>query len=330
MTQSVYITRKIPEAGIELLQKHYDVSVYEGSRPIDRSGLEKAFSQSDAVICLLSDTIDADLLDRAERLKIIANYAVGYNNIDVSAALARGIMVTHTPGVLTNATAELAFALIIALTRKIISADRFTRDGRFVGWDPLLLLGDELWGKTLGIIGMGRIGRNLAAKCLAFGMSVIYYNRTPLDTETEIELSAEYRTLDDLLTSADVISIHAPLTDQTHRLLDRRALAKIKPETYIINTARGEIIDEQVLAEALAAGRLKGAGLDVYENEPDVHPDLLDLENVILLPHIGSATVRAREGMAVMCAKNIISALEGNTPENLVPEMAEKLTAQKA
>lgn len=327
MTTSVYITRKIPEAGINLLQQRYAVSVYEENRPIDRHRLEKAVRRSDAVICLLSDTIDAELLDRAERLKIIANYAVGYNNIDVSAALARNIMVTHTPGVLTNATAELAFALIISLTRKIIPADRFTRAGRFVGWDPLLLLGDELWGKTLGVIGMGRIGRNLAAKCRAFGMSIIYYNRTPLDRETEKELSAGYRPLDELLANADVISVHTPLTEETRHLLDRRALAKTKPGAYIINTARGEIIDEAALAEALADGRLKGAGLDVYENEPAVNRGLFDLENVILLPHIGSATVRAREGMAVMAAQNVIAALEGDIPENLVPEMAGKLPA---
>lgn len=322
MTAAVYITREIPEAGPRLLRDRYAVSVFPENRPLDRAQLEKEVSRADALICLLSDTIDAELLDRAANLKIIANYAVGYNNIDVAAARERDIMVTHTPGVLTNATAELAFALIITLTRRIIPADRFTREGRFGGWDPLLMLGDELSGKKLGVIGLGRIGRDLAAKCRAFGMEVIYYNQKPLDKQTEAELSVEYRPLGELLAASDVISVHVPLTDQTRHLLDQEALSRIKPGAYLINTARGEIIDEFALASALAAGRLKGAGLDVYEYEPAVTRELLDLDNVVLLPHIGSATIQTRENMSLMVARNVIAALEGGVPDNLVPELA--------
>ena len=321
MPPYVYITRNIPEAGLALLRNRYELSVYESDRPIGREALKQGIRLADALISLLSDPIDTELLDQAEQLKIIANYAVGYNNIDVAAALERRIMVTHTPGVLTNATAELAFSLIIALSRRVIEADRFTREGRFVGWDPLLLLGDELSGKTLGIIGMGRIGQSLAEKCRAFGMSVIYYNRKRLDETAEKALSAEYRALADLLAEADIISIHSPLTEETRHLINREALSKVKPGACLINTARGEIIDEAALAEALSDGRLKGAGLDVYEQEPAVHPDLFNLENVILLPHIGSATVKTRENMAILTAENVIAALEGKTPENLVPEM---------
>jgi len=322
MKPSVFITRRIPESGPRLLQAHCQVTVYEANHPIDKKDLEEAVRRSDALICLLSDQIDAELLDRAERLKIIANYAVGYNNIDVAAARKRNILVTHTPGVLTNATAELAFALIISLTRRILPADRFTREDRFAGWDPLLMLGDELAGKTLGVIGMGRIGRDLAAKCQAFGMSVVYYNRTPLDRETETALKVAYRSLDELLGTADVISVHVPLTDETRYLLNRAALAKIRPQAYLINTARGEVIDEAALAEALAAGRLRGAGLDVYEHEPAVNRKLLELDNVVLLPHIGSATTQTRDEMSRMAARNVLAALEGAVPENLVPEMA--------
>ncbi|MFP4446338.1 MAG: 2-hydroxyacid dehydrogenase [Desulfosudaceae bacterium] len=322
MKPSVYITRKIPESGPRLLQERCQVTVYEENHPIEKKDLAEAVSQSDALICLLSDKIDADLLDRAGRLKIIANYAVGYNNIDVAAARERNILVTHTPGVLTNATAELAFALIISLTRRILPADRFTREGRFAGWDPLLMLGDELAGKTLGVIGMGRIGRDLAAKCRAFGMSVAYYNRTPLDRATETTLKAVHLPLDELLATSDVISVHVPLTEETRHLIDRAALARIRPEAYLINTARGEVIDEAALAEALAAGRLRGAGLDVYEHEPAVNRKLLELDNVVLLPHIGSATTQTRDEMSRMAARNVLAALEGAVPENLVPEMA--------
>lgn len=322
MKPSVFVTRFIPEPGLRLLRDRFTVTVSGQQAPIEREALIKGVHQADALICLLSDRIDGEILDQAKQLKIVANYAVGYNNIDINAAMKKNVMVTNTPGVLTNATAELAFALIITLTRKILVSDRYTRRGAFIGWDPLLFLGDELAGKTVGIVGMGRIGLSLAEKCRAFGMSVIYHNRSRLDAITEQRIAATYCTFEELLARADVISIHAPLTEETRFLFNRPAFEKIKPGAYIINTARGEIIDEAALAEALISGRLKGAGLDVYEQEPVVTTALLDMDNVVLLPHIGSATVETRSAMAIMAAKNVIAALDGRTPENLVPEMA--------
>jgi glyoxylate reductase len=322
MKPSVFITRILPEPGLRLLRGRFDLTIFGKPAPIDRETLKQGVRESDALICLLSDRIDAEIMDHGSRLKIVANYAVGYNNIDIEAARERNIMVTNTPGVLTNATAELAFALIITLTRRILAADRLTRQGEFIGWDPLLFLGDELAGKTLGIVGLGRIGRSLAEKSRAFGMSVIYYNRRPLDRETEARLSAVYCPFEELLTRADVISIHAPLTNETRGLFNRASFKKIKPGAYLINTARGEIIDEAALAEALVSGRLKGAGLDVYEREPAITEALMKLDNVVLLPHIGSATVETRSNMAVLAVENVIAALEGRKPRNLVPEMA--------
>lgn len=326
MKPSVFVTRILPEPGLRLLRDRFNMTVFDGQTPIDRETLKQGVSNAEALICLLSDRIDAEILDHGSRLKIVANYAVGYNNIDIQAARERDIMVTNTPDVLTNATAELAFALMITLTRRILVADRFTRQGRFIGWDPLLLLGDELAGKTLGVVGMGRIGQSLAEKCRAFGMSVIYYNRRPLDKGTEARLSAGYCSFETLLTRADVISIHAPLTEETRGLFNRAAFEKIKPGAFLINTARGEIIDETALAEALLSGRVKGAGLDVYEREPAITEALTNLDNVVLLPHIGSATVETRSGMAIMAAKSVIAALEGDIPGNLVPELLDRFT----
>ena len=326
MKPTVFVTRIIPEPGLRLLRDRFNVIVSRQEAPIDHETLKQGVEKADALICLLSDRIDGEVLERADRLKIVANYAVGYNNIDIRAALEKDIMVTNTPGVLTNATAELAFALLITLTRRILAADRYTRQGRFTGWGPLLFLGDELAGKTLGIVGMGRIGQSLAEKCRAFGMSVIYHNRQPLDKNTETRLGAVFCSFEELLPRSDVISIHAPLTDETRHLFDRSAFEKIKPGAYIINTARGEVIDEAALVQALIEEKIKGAGLDVYEYEPAVTQQLTDMENVVLLPHIGSATVETRSAMAVLAAENVIAALNGRIPENLIPEMAGRFT----
>ena len=326
MKPSVFVTRVIPEPGLTLLRERFDVTVSRQQAPIDREALKLGVEKADALICLLSDRIDREIIDRATRLKIVANYAVGYNNIDIRAALEKNIMVTNTPGVLTNATAELAFALIITLTRRILAADRYTRQGQFTGWDPLLFLGDELAGKTLGIVGMGRIGQSLAEKCRAFGMDIIYHNRHPLGKKTETRLKATFCSFEELLARSDVISIHAPLTDETRHLFNRSAFEIIKPGAFIINTARGEVIDEAALTEALVSGRIKGAGLDVYEYEPVVTERLTGMENVVLLPHIGSATVETRSAMAVLAAENVIAALDGRIPGNLVPEMTGRFT----
>ncbi len=323
MKRKVFFTRRIPETGIKMLQGKYEVDVFPGPGNVDRDTLVRKIQDCDAVVTLLSDKIDEELLRKAANLKIIANYAVGYNNIDIHAARQHKVMVTNTPGVLTNATGEIAFALMIALTRRIVEADRFTRNGEFVGWDPLLFLGDELKGKTVGVLGMGRIGQDMACKCRAFGMRVIYHSRKPVSGEIEQKLDAVYCSFDQLLEQSDVISVHTPLTDKTHHLIGRESFRKMKNGVYLVNTSRGEVIDEAALVEHLKSGKVRGAGFDVYEYEPEITKELFLMPNVVLLPHIGSATIETRNKMSEMVARNVIAGLEGEKPENLIPEMAD-------
>ena len=320
MKKKIFVTRRIPESGLDLLRSRYEVIVPDVPHP-DQETLKSRIGSAHGLISLLSDKIDQEVLSACANLQVVANYAVGYNNIDVEYAKERNIWVTHTPGVLTNSTAEIAFGLMIALTRKIVQADHYTRSGEFTGWDPLLFLGDELSGKTLGIIGMGRIGCDMAGKSGAFGMKIVYHNRKPVSPNLEKQLKAAYLDLDELLRTSDVISIHTPLTSGTRHLLDEAAFAKMKKGAYIVNTARGEVIKESVLIDFLNSGHLKGAGLDVYEFEPVISPRLLKMKNVVLLPHIGSATVETRNRMSEMAALNVMAVLEGNRPENPVPEM---------
>ncbi len=326
MRKKVFIPHPIPEIGIRILESRYDLEVGTGIEPLEPAAFAGKLRDVDAVVTLLCDRIDEAALNAAGRLKVVANHAVGYENIDVAAARRRRVMVTNTPGVLTRATAEIAFALLITLTRRILEADRFARGGRFTGWDPLLLRGDELDGKTLGIIGMGRIGQEMAAKCRAFGMRIIYHNRKPVSGEVEKRLEATYLRLDELLERADAVSIHCPSTPETRHLLDAAAFGRMKDGAYVVNAARGEIIHEQALVDALKAGKVKGAGLDVYEFEPRIHPELPPMENVVLLPHIGSATFEARDRMSSTAARNVIDALEGRRPPNLLPELADLFT----
>jgi glyoxylate reductase len=319
MSATVVVSQPIPQAGLQLLRERFsDVQVMEKG---DREGLKAALADADALLPLLTDPVDAELMDAGPKLRIIANCAVGYDNIDLEAAAKRGMPVTNTPGVLTRATSEIAFALLISLTRRILEADRFTRAGKFVGWDPLLLLGDELAGRTIGIFGMGRIGRDFARKCRAFDMRVIYHNRNPVSREIEAELDARLVSFETLLAESDAVSIHAPLTEETRHRFDDDAFSHLREGAYLINTARGELVDEAALVRALQSGRLKGAGLDVYEFEPKVSPELPEMENVVLLPHIGSATEETRGAMASTAARNIIAVLDGKPPLNLVPEL---------
>lgn len=319
MSATVVVSQPIPQAGLQLLRERFsDVLVMEKG---DREGLKAALADAGALLPLLTDPVDVDLMDAGPKLRIIANCAVGYDNIDLEAAAKRGIPVTNTPGVLTRATAEIAFALLISLTRRILEADRFTRAGKFTGWDPLLLLGDELAGRTIGIFGMGRIGRDFAKKCRAFDMRVIYHNRNPVSGEIEAELDARLVSFETLLAESDAVSIHAPLTEKTRHRFNDDAFSRMREGAYLINTARGELVDEAALVRALQSGRLKGAGLDVYEFEPKVSPELMEMENVVLLPHIGSATEETRGAMASTAARNIIAVLDGKPPLNLVPEL---------
>jgi len=280
-------------------------------RPATREELLEAASQADALAVTLTERVDTDVLDRAPGLKVVAVYAVGYDNVDVAAATRRGIVVTNTPDVLTETTADLAWALILAVMRRIPEAARLVREGRWEGWAPAQLLGADVFGKTLGVIGMGRIGRAVARRAAGFGMAVLYHTRHPLNHEEEAALHAKYLPLPQVLQRADIVTIHTPLTDTTRGLIGKAELAVMRHSAYLINTARGAVVDEAALAEALEQGRLAGAGLDVYQHEPHVHPRLLALPNTVLLPHIGSATTETRVKMGLMVADNITAVLEG-------------------
>ena len=325
MPTRILVTQHIPDEGLALLRGAGDVSLDINPTPgaiWTPEELRAHVPGHDYLLCLLTDQIDAALLEAGARgtppLRLVANMAVGYNNIDLEAARRLGVLVTNTPGVLTDATADLTFALLLAVARRIPEADRFTRAGRYTGWQPLLLLGAELTGKTLGIVGMGRIGRAVARRALGFGMSILYSARHPLGDAEERALNARFASLEDILRRADFLSLHVPYTPQTHHLLSAETLALMKPEAYLINTARGAIVDEAALVAALQTGRLRGAALDVFEDEPRIHPALLQMEQVVLAPHIGSATRETRARMATTAAGNILAHLRGETPPNLV------------
>lgn len=314
----IFVTRNIPEVGLNQLKAagHEVVVNSQTDSPLD----ERLRAENpDAVLCLLTDQITDSVLAAAPRAKIFANYAVGFDNIDLEAAKARGIAITNTPDVLTEAVAEHAAALILSLVRRVVESDRFARAGRYHGWDPLLLLGTELRGQTLGIAGSGRIGARLAEIMhRGFDMKISYYDREPRNYLEE-ELGAVFMPdLAKFLASASVVSIHLPLTTETRHLFNQKHLSEMRPGSLLINTARGAIIDEAALVTILKEGPLAGAALDVFENEPTIHPDLLALDNIILTPHVASATREAREAMSLVAANNIISVLRGEVPLNLV------------
>ncbi len=319
--RKVMITRKIPEKGMQILQRDkqaFECIVHEDDRPMTRKELEKSMKDIDAVIPMLYDRIDDRLLDLAPRLKIVANLAVGTDNIDIPACTERGIAVTNTPGVLTEATADLTFALILSAARHVVTADRYLREGRFNGWDPLLFNGAGLDGKVLGIIGMGRIGRAVARRGRGFDMEIFYYSRTPLPDDLASELEATYLPLDDLVKKADILTLHLPYSSQVHHLIDKQRLNLMKPEAYLINTARGAHVDEKSLVEHLKSEKIAGAALDVYEHEPMIAPGLAALNNVTLLPHLGSATDEARSAMAEIAAVSVSDILTGKRPEYIL------------
>ena len=322
MIMKIFITRKIPNRGINMLKgKGYEVMVSPHDRILAKDELIAALKADryDAVLCLLTDKIDTEVLDAAgKQCKILANYAVGFDNIDVKQAQERGIMVTNTPGVLTNSVAEHAFALILSIAHRIPESDRFTRAGKYHEWQPMLLLGSDVSGKTLGIVGLGRIGSRVAHHgAEGFDMRVIYYD-VKRNEEFEKEFSAEYREIDNLFSEADYVSIHVPLLPTTRHLVDARRLSLMKKSAYLVNTSRGPIVDEAALVEMLRNNVIKGAALDVYENEPALAPGLAELENVVLTPHTASATEETRQAMSELAAQNIIEALEGRQPPNIV------------
>lgn len=275
-----------------------------------------------ALYCMLTNPIDGEVMDAAPNLKIIANMAVGYNNIKVDEATRRGIAVSNTPGVLTDTTADFAWTLLMASARRVAEGDRFTRAGRFHGWGPMMLVGQDVHGKTLGIVGFGRIGRAVAKRATGFDMKVLYHDRFPADAETEKALNARSVSMDELLELSDYVTLHTDYNPGTHHLIGAPELAKMKPTAYLINTARGAIVDEAALVDALRDGRIAGAGLDVFEREPEIHPGLLELENAVIAPHIASASLETRTSMALTAADNIIAVIRGDKAPNTVnPEV---------
>lgn len=319
----IYITRKIPEAGVEKLkQVWHKVVVSEKDGVLTKEELITALrgQEYDAVLCLLTDRMDDEVFEAAgPQCKIFANYAVGFDNIDLKAATQRGVMVTNTPDVLTETVAEHTFTLMLAIAHRVSEADRFTRAGKYHGWAPMLLLGSDLSRKTIGIVGLGRIGSRVAHHAeKGFDAKVIYYD-IKRNEAFENEFSATYKTsIEALLQEADFVSLHVPLLDSTRHLINAERLKLMKRTAYLVNTSRGPVVDEKALAEALKNGTIRGAALDVFEREPAVEPELLKLDNVILTPHIASATEETRSKMAEMAAENIIAALSGKTPPNLV------------
>ena len=317
MSWKVFVSRKIPEAGINLLeQAGMDVRIHAEPDILLYDRLVQEIGDIDAMISLLSDKIDAELLAHAPDLKIIANYAVGYNNIDLAACSQRNICVTNTPDVLTDATADLTFTLMLSVAKRIAEGDRMVRSGQFAGWGPMLLLGGDITGKTLGIIGAGRIGTAVARRAAGFNMKILYYDLGP---NPELEKNgAEFTPLENLISQSDFVTLHVPLNESTFHLLNEQRLAMMKPTAYLINTSRGPVVDEKALVEALRQKVIAGAGLDVFEEEPRLADGLADLPNTVLLPHIASATVDTRTRMSIMAAENIIQRANGEVPQNLV------------
>ena len=316
----VLITRKIPGEFVERLKNAgFEVDLWNRDCPMGRQDLLERVVGVDALLSLLTDKIDAELMDKAgPSLKIISNYAVGFDNIDLDEAKKRGIVVTNTPSKEVNeAVAEHTWALILALSRRIVEADEATRRGGYYGWDPDIFLGRSLVGKTLGIIGLGNIGTMVARRAKGYEMNVIYNKHNP-DPEAEKELEVKFASLDELLSTSDFISLHVPLTEETRGLINKETLGKMKRGSYLVNTARGPIVCEQDLAEALRTGVLAGAALDVFENEPNINPELLAMENVILTPHIASSTWEARLKMTDQAVSAILDFFSGKTPENVV------------
>jgi glyoxylate reductase len=311
----VLVTRRLPGEALARLAASASVDLHEGDEPLAREELLARVARADALICLLSDPVDAEVLRAGSRLKIVANYAVGYDNIDLAAARERGLWVTNTPGVLTEATADLTFALLLSLVRRLREAEELARSGRWRGWSPTLLLGRGLQEKRMGLVGFGRIGQAVARRAQAFGLEVVYHRRQRLPDSREERLRVRGLELDDLLATSDIVSLHLPLTPETRGLLDARALAWMKPGALLLNTARGEIVDQEALAEALSSGALGGAGLDVFTGEPAIPEALRALgDQVVLLPHVGSATVEARTAMAEMVVDDVLEALGGERP----------------
>lgn len=318
MKPKVLLTDKLFPEAVELIKKEADIEFCSSGRPPKKSEIIKKIKDKQGLLCLLVDHIDKQIIDAAPNLKVIANCAVGYNNIDVEYAHSKSIYVTNTPGVLTDTTADLTWALILAVARRLPEADKFTREGRFTGWQLDLFLGQEVTGKQLGIVGMGRIGRAVALRAQGFRMKIVYSDPHPLSPEDEKKYQAHHVPLTELLRTSDFVTLHTTLNPQTYHLISAKELALMKKEAILINVSRGPVVDEKALVEALEKRQIWGAGLDVYEREPQIEAKLKKLNNVVLLPHIGSASRETRLKMALTAAKNLIQGIKGKKPENSV------------
>jgi glyoxylate reductase len=311
---AAYVSRPLPAPGTAALTAAgIDVDQHELDSPPSREQLLEHVAGKQALLSMLTERVDAEVLDSAPELRIVANLAVGYDNVDVGAATDRGVVVTNTPDVLTEATADLAWALILAAARRIGEGERLVRAGAWRGWGPTQLIGQSVWGRTLGVIGLGKIGSAVARRARGFDMRILYHTRSP-KPEAEAELGARRVDLHTLLREADVVSLHAPLTDETRHLVDAAALGHMRRSAVLVNTARGPVVDEAALVDALRAGAIAAAGLDVFEHEPALSAGLAELDNVVLAPHVGSATVDARSAMVRLCCENIVAVLAGSRP----------------
>lgn len=323
---NVYVTRKVPEQALEILRSVASITVWDREDvPPPRQVILRELAQAEGVFSLLTDRIDAEVMAAAPRLKVISNFAVGFDNVDIPAATKRGIVVTHTPDVLTETVADFALCLMLAAARRLVEADRYTRDGKWKTWEPLLLAGQDVHHATLGLIGLGRIGAAVARRAQGFGMQVVYYDVVRRE-DLERSLSIAYRSRDDVLRDSDIISVHVPLSEQTRHLIGRPQFALMKKTAVFVNTSRGPVVDQAALAEALASRRIFAAGIDVFEQEP-VSPDdpLLKLDNVVVVPHIASASIPTRIRMATLAAENLVAVLQGKRPPNPVnPEVLMK------
>ncbi|MDP8221660.1 MAG: D-glycerate dehydrogenase [Candidatus Stygibacter frigidus] len=317
MRARIYVTRRLPECVMQQLEKIYEVKCNPYDRNMDQEELKEAIRKCDVIITMLADRIGRDIIELNPDLKGICNYAVGYNNIDVQAATESGIPVCNTPGVLTETTADLTWALIFAAARRIVEADRYTRAGKFTGWAPMLMQGQDIYGKTLGIIGAGRIGEAVARRSMGFGMKVIYHNHHENKWMNE-HLQAEHKTLEEVLKESDIISMHIPYNQETHHLVDTEQFRMMKPTAVLINTARGKVINEQELINALQRKQIAAAGLDVYYNEPEVPEEMIALDNVVIVPHIGSASCETRVRMAELVRDCAAACLAGVMPPAIV------------
>ncbi len=319
MRPKVFITREIPERGLSKIKEFFDVDLWTDEAPPPKSVIIERVKDVDALVPLLTDPIDAEVFDSAPKLRIVSQYAVGYDNIDLKEATKRGIYVTNTPGVLTETVADFAFALMLAVARRVVEADKYVREGRWkVGWHPLMMIGSDVYERTLGIIGMGRIGSAVARRAKGFGMRILYYDAIRRE-DLEKELGVEYTDMDKLLEESDFVSLHVPLTPETYHLIGEEQLRKMKPTAFLINTSRGKVVDQKALYKALKEGWIAGAGLDVFEQEP-IPPDdpLIQLKNVVLAPHAASASYETRSRMAEIVAENLIAFLNGKVPPTLV------------